>query len=110
METDAYIQAMFGKHAFRVPMNFIIQGDINNPAQISGVWQGESPEMKKMLFNSKKAHQLILGDIVIRPHLVLETDAFIGMGINGIYKDGFRDLDKWITHGATLLNLGARNF
>ena len=110
METDAYTKIMFGEHAFRVPMNFIIQGDTNNPNELAGVFQGRHPAMKQMLFGSKKCHQLILGDIVIRPHLVVESDAFIGMGINGIYKDGFRDLDKWITQGSTLLNLGARNF
>lgn len=80
------IKMMFGCHALHVPMNIVVQ-DMGDKvslciAQIAG---------KRIRFGSDKTHQLILGDAVIRPHAVLESDKFIGLGMSAVVTMDWRD-------------------
>jgi len=76
---EAFIRMMFGCYAIHVPLNIIVQ-DMGDKvslciAQVPG---------KRIRFGSDKIHQLILGDAIIRPHAVLESDLFKGMGAAAI--------------------------
>lgn len=110
MSADPYIRAMFGAHAIQIPFNLIVQGDpIKHPDTASGVFQLRHPLAKQLYFGSTKCHQLILGEIVLRPHLVIESDAFAGHGIGGLYTSAFDDIDTWIREGNVLLDQGVRS-
>ncbi len=101
---DPMTRAMFGQHAIHIPINIIVQRtDDEKEGRIIGVFQTSSGE--PLLFGSKKTHQLIMGDCVIRPHLVAESDAFIGHGISGIMRSGWTDIEGWIGNkGGVILN------
>ncbi len=101
---DVYMKAMFGEHAIHVPINLIVQ-KVDDDGRVGGVFQTQLG--KPLLFGSKKEHQLILGECVIRPHLVAHTNAFVGHGIAGLYRSGWTDTDPWI-NGGILLNPGGR--
>ena len=69
---------MYGKNAVHVPAWFYAQGDKNI---VSFVGASKSSELK---FNGDKTHQLVLGEIIVRPHFVVESDTFKGHGLNGV--------------------------
>lgn len=108
MEDNAFIRAMFGQNAVQVPINFIMQ-DNDDPDIVSGVFQLKHPLGRNLRFGSKKTHVLALGDMVFRPHLVVETDAFRGHGITGLYTSGFADIDTWVRQGTILVDPGIRD-
>ncbi|KKL59835.1 hypothetical protein LCGC14_2211330 [marine sediment metagenome] len=72
---DTYVKMMFGENAIITPMNMIVQNMGNKVslciAQIPNI---------NIRFGSILTHQLILGDAVIRPHVVLESEKFMGHG------------------------------
>lgn len=95
---DPYIRGLFGANAIRLPLNFIVQRVDENI--VTGVFQTKLGNA--MLFGSNKPHQLILGEAVIRPHIVAHSDHLVGCGISGICKSGFTDIAAWIK-GGTLI-------
>lgn len=86
---------LLGKPTLHLPMNFIVQSYPDG--KTSGVFQTVSG--KPLTFDSKKTHQLILGDVFIRPRLVFESDHLKGAGISGIFTSGFTETDDWIAGG-----------
>jgi hypothetical protein len=55
-----------------------------------------------LFFGSKKTHVLILGDLVLRPHLVLATDGLTGVGLAGLATSGWLS-EEWFKPGADLI-------
>ena len=88
-QTDAMTRALFGVNAVHVPFNAIIQGAGTEKgiSRITIVGQSSFPtKLHPLTFGSKMIHQLVLGDIVFRPHIAIESNAFIGYGIGGLAK------------------------
>lgn len=98
--TDPYIRAMFGSHAIQVPFNCIVQPAGDNT--ILAVIAIRGPEAARLAFGSTLPHQLIMGDAVIRPHVVVESSHLVGMGIDGIARSGFTELDSWVRNGRVI--------
>ncbi len=73
-------KAMYGVNAIQVPAVLKIQ-DNNGLSVIVGYSQGD-----KLRFGSKLVHQLVICDIIVRPHLVMESDKFAGSGASGLLK------------------------
>ena len=109
METDIYTRAMFGQNAIQVPFNCIVQADQSNNTLVAVIVVGGTPQSMRYTFDSKKIHQLIVGDAIIRPHLVMESNHLRGMGIAGIARDGFTDVQAWMKNGKMLIDAGIRN-
>lgn len=103
-ETDTFTRAMFGIHAIHTPMNFIVQAYEEDGAIIA-IAQAKVDDalFKRLTFGSRLTHQLILGDIVLRPHLVSESDHLRGSGLAGLARSGFQ-MDDWVEHGRVLLH------
>jgi hypothetical protein len=55
-------------------------------------------------YGSERTHQLIVGEVVLRPHYALGTDALIGVGLGGIAGRGFHDLDGLLDRGELLFD------
>lgn len=49
-------------------------------------------------YGSSRTHQLILGELIVRPHFVIESDQFRGHGLSSLLKDG-ANLDDWVAGG-----------
>ncbi len=106
MQTDPFTKAMFGQHAIHIPVNIIVQDmSSQGDGNITAVLQSSAG--RPLMFGGKMTHQLIMGDMVLRPHLVVESDAFRGHGLSGLARDGFVDVDKWLK-GKILLDQGIR--
>jgi len=101
MENDLYTKAMFGEHAIHVPMWMKIQ---DNGEERGVIFVGASRSVA-MRYGSNKTHQLIIGEMIIRPHVVAESGEFTGMGATGLLTE--MDFDKWARGGIICDPLGA---
>ena len=97
---------LFGRHAVRIPLNIVVQyqGDVDGRALVLVVGQSTFEGVHPLCFGSNKTHQLILGDAVIRPHIVFDSNAFQGRGLNGLIQ---MSPDEWLDnpHGILLNNV-----
>jgi hypothetical protein len=92
MSKDLYTRAMFGENAVHVPVWLKVQDMGPNGVLFVG-----ASRLQDMRFKSNKSHQLIIGEIIVRPHVVVESNAFQGYGAQGLITEC--DLDKWISTG-----------
>ena len=100
IDTDSYIQMLFGCHAIRVPIQLAVQ-DMGD-SLVAAVLVSNT---KDLTFGSEKPHQLIIGDAIVRPHVVLETNAFVGHGLAGL---ACESIEEWYRQGAVLINPAGR--
>jgi hypothetical protein len=100
IDTEVYIKMLFGCHAVRVPVQLSVQDMGENLVAAVLV----SPT-KDLAFGSKCCHQLVLGDAMIRPHLVLETDELKGQGLSGL---AAMHPEDWVAVSRVLLNPAGR--
>jgi hypothetical protein len=77
-----YTSALYGEHALHVPAWLYVQNqgpDIVSfvgASRIEGVGAGHP-----LRYGSERTHQLIIGEMIIRPRLALGTDALRGEGL-----------------------------
>jgi hypothetical protein len=98
---------LFGQHAVRVPVQLMMQ-----PAGLIDSGNGEVSGMSGVIlaagdlsYGSQLTHQLIIGEAIVRPHAVVETDAFKGHGLASLCT---MTLDCWLREGRVLLNPAGR--
>jgi len=96
-ESDAYTRALYGQFARHVPTWFWVQ-DGGDVAIIAGASRGIDGATHPLRYGSKMTHQFILGEIIVRPHLVFETDHYIGSGISALLTSGV-DAAELSQHG-----------
>ena len=90
MFSKEYLKVMFGENAIHVPFNFVRQAAGDN-GLILGQETGD-----KLSFGGTMAHVLVKGDMIFRPHLVVESDMLIGMNAAGIVtSSSFADVEEW---------------
>ena len=79
-EDDIYTKAMFGQYAIRVPMWMTVQGGrADFPTSFVG-----SSRVHDLRYGSDKTHQLIIGEIIVRPHVVFASSHLKGHGLEGL--------------------------
>ena len=105
-ELDKMAKVMMGQHAIHIPFRAVVQEQGEGIVSFIGAIKGE-----KLRFGSKMVHQLVSGDIILRPHVVAETNHLTGMGLSGIAtSSAFFDLREWKTEGNIILDIfGATN-
>ena len=92
---------MFGEHARHVAFNVVLQDQGDSKAAIVGT----TNFAKLMGYGFKKNHCMLLCDAIIRPHLVIESDHLIGVGLAGIItSSSMSSPDEWVRHGNILVN------
>jgi hypothetical protein len=106
MNSDPYVRAMFGQNAVQIPFNCIVQADPDTKS-VAAIVVVRGPEAMRLTFGSKRTHQLILGDAVIRPHAVIESNHCRGYGLTGLATSGFR-MDEWAEKGKIILDSTGR--
>lgn len=94
-------KVMFGQNAFHIPVNIISQ-DVGEGEKVAGVFQ--TSHGLPLRFNSQRTHVLALGDMMFRPRLVIASDHWRGMGISGLYKDGFISVEDWLANGDVIIS------
>ncbi len=93
-----YTKAIMGENAVSLPFNFIRQEADKGRGLILGQETGIS-----LAFGSTLPHVLVMGDMIFRPHLVIESKHLVGVGAAGIITS-FADVDEWLTQGSIVFN------
>ncbi|GGM52846.1 hypothetical protein ACFFX1_55310 [Dactylosporangium sucinum] len=75
-------QVMFGENARHVPAWLYVQHQGDDMVSFVGASRvaGHHP----LRYGSDRTHQFILGEIIVRPHLIVSTDALRGYGLSGL--------------------------
>lgn len=93
-ETDQMIRSLFGENAFRAPCWMVSQAGAASDEHVVQMI-GASKDLK-LNYGSKTCHQLMIGEIIVRPHVLVESNDFIGSGLSGMAKSA-ADMDRWIS-------------
>jgi hypothetical protein len=103
---DEYTQMMakvlFGKNAIHTSFNLIRQKQTEDNK--IGLVIGQETT-GQLAFSSNCSHVLVLGDMLFRPHVIIESNAFEGFGAEALATEGFVSMDKWIREGNVLLDM-----
>lgn len=85
-----YAKIMYGENAVHVPAWMVIQdaGD----GLVSFVGASRVPEPHPMRFGSERVHQLMVGELVVRPQMVTHSNARVGSGLSALASDPFSGL------------------
>ncbi len=97
-----YTKAIMGENAVHIPFNFVRQVVDEKRGLILGQETGI-----KLAFGSRFSHVLVQGDMIFRPHLVIEDDSetLQGMGASGIItSSAFYDSGEWLQSGRVLID------
>jgi|TARA_Y100000034_G_C6903283_1_gene418428 hypothetical protein len=86
-------EQLLGTPTIHVPINMIVQRV--DDTKVWGVWQCQHENGQKLLWDSQKTHQLILGDCFLRPHLVCDSNEFRGSGVSNLATTAFQETEKW---------------
>lgn len=105
MSTVDYIRAMFGQDAVHVPAWLYVQDQGSGIVSFVGaskpVTDLRAPH--PLRYGSDRTHQLVAGDLVFRPQLVVGTDTLRGTGLGGLAVGGHR-VEDLLTEGEIILN------
>lgn len=100
-----YAKLAMGEDAISLPFNFVRQECDEDKGLIFGQETGI-----KLAFGSTMPHVLVLGDMIFRPHLVIESRHCVGMGAAAIMTStSFCDIKEWVRNGEIILNKYHRN-
>jgi hypothetical protein len=99
--TNIMTQAMYGQDARHVAFNVVLQDQGEGKAAIVGT----TSFAKTMGYGFKKNHCLLLCDVIIRPHLVIESNHLRGVGLAGIVtSSSMSGVSEWVRKGNILVN------
>lgn len=98
MDNKAYMKAMYGCNALHIPAWFVVQDQGPGTVAIVGASRDTSVRYK-----SEKTHQLIIGELIVRPHLVVESDHLAGAGLSGLLTTG-DTIEDWVRHGKVIID------
>jgi len=97
---ETQIKMLFGCNAIRLPIRLVVQEHGEGIVSFVGAIRDQS-----LRFGSTMAHQFVLGDAVIRPHLVMESEHCKGMGIASIMtSSSFSEIGEWVDKGKVILD------
>ncbi len=95
-----YAKVLMGENAVSLPFNFVRQEAGENHGLILGQETGRA-----LAFGSDMPHVLVIGDMVFRPHLAIESKHCVGMGAAAIItSSSFAGVDEWVRNGNILFD------
>jgi hypothetical protein len=100
---DEAARLMFGENARRVPAWMYVQNQ--GDGVVSFVGSSRVDEAAHPLrYGSDRAHQFFLGELIVRPHLVIATDAFQGAGLGSLATNS-HDFTEMLRAGERLIDI-----
>lgn len=97
-----YVSATLGSRARHVPAWMYVQDQGDGVVSFVGASRTAVP-VHPLRYGSDKTHQFILGEIIVRPHLVVATNDLVGMGLAGLATN---DHSAVIEQGERIIDLG----
>jgi len=78
-------RVMYGQNARHVPAWMYVQRHSAETVGLVGASRDPQGAVHPLLYGSDRQHALIVGEIIVRPHLVITTDALRGAGAGSLY-------------------------
>lgn len=96
-------KVLFGENARHVPCWMYVQGEAGLVSFVgsSRIPTGEHP----LRFGSQRTHQFIVGEAIIRPHLVVATDTLRGMGLGNLAMHD-HNIEEMLSKGEPIMSRG----
>lgn len=91
MTTVDYTAALFGQNAVHVPAWLYVQDGGAGVVSFVGASRIADIGAHPLRFGSERTHQLVIGELVVRPHCVTGTDALRGEGLGSLMLGGGHD-------------------
>lgn len=102
--SDPYIRAMFGDNAVHFGFNFVIQDAGLGSVSLVAVSRTGDGSPHPLRFGSEQTHQLVVGDAVIRPRYVVESNKWRGVGLAGlITSSAMTSPEEWFRSGKIIV-------
>ncbi len=96
-----WAKMIMGESAVQTPFNFVRQKADDTHGLILGQEHGVA-----LAFGSNATHVLVMGDMIFRPHLVIESEHLVGMGAAGIItSSSFADIHEWVAKGRKIFDI-----
>ncbi|MFJ6438256.1 hypothetical protein [Streptomyces sp. NPDC091416] len=104
LPTDAALAGLrLDPHARHVPAWLYVQRAGDGTVSFVGSSRVDVPA-HPLQYGSTRTHQLIVGELVVRPHFAVGTDVLRGQGLGGIAALGGHDLGRYLGSGEVVLN------
>lgn len=87
---------MFGQNAVHMPAWMVLQN-----SGVATTFIGSTKQLP--VFEASRTHTLFLGEMILRPHIVVTSNEYIGKGIANFLLDPGTEAE-WIEKGAVLIN------
>ena len=100
---DDYVQIMFGQNARHVPAWMYVQ-DMGG-GTVAFVGASRTDAHNPLRYGSERAHQFIAGEMIVRPHIVVATDALQGSGLAAL-ATGDHDVARMLTQRECVVRTG----
>jgi hypothetical protein len=91
-------KVMFGINAVQAPAWVVLQNQKENGTLIAGASRINIP----LQYGTIKTHTLVVGELIVRPHLVIANDDFAGHGAGGFWTSP-PTAKEWIENGDILV-------
>ncbi|MFE9137818.1 hypothetical protein [Streptomyces sp. NPDC007355] len=102
--TDAGLAGLrLDPHARHVPAWMYVQRAGDGTVSFVGSSRVSDPD-HPLQYGSARTHQLIVGELVVRPHFAVGTDVLRGQGLGGIAALGGHDLARYLGCGDVVLD------
>lgn len=103
MNADDYATVLFGQMARHVPAWMYIQDQ--GAGAISFVGGSRTPQaLHPLRYGNERTHQFIVGEIIVRPHVIVATDTLRGQGLAGLVMTG-HDITDMLCDGELLYEM-----
>lgn len=95
------VRILFGDNARHVPAWMYIQDQGDGTVTFAGA--SRLPGTRHSLrYGSDRTHQFMVGEIVVRPHMLLGTDALRGQGLAHLVRAG-HNIDEMLAAGELII-------
>jgi hypothetical protein len=78
-------RVMYGQNARHVPAWMYVQRHSAETVGLIGASRVPQGTAHPLLYGSDRQHAFIVGEVIFRPHVVIATDALMGMGAGSLY-------------------------
>lgn len=95
-------QVMYGQNARHVPAFLYVQNQGDGVVSFVGGSALPAGSVHPLRYGSDRIHQLIIGEVVVRPHVVVATDTLGGHGLDGLIL-GHHNLGQMLARGEMLI-------
>lgn len=92
-------QIMYGINARHVPAWMVVQ----NQGENLGVTVALASKSYDLLYGTTDTHVLILGEVIVRPHIAVASNDFVGHGIQGFWTHN-PSAEEWLANGKVLIH------